>query len=152
VRERAREIGRGIGVAPEQQRGNPVDRGDELAQLARRREVLVFVGDVHGLDAVDGIEPCDHGAHEIVGCARTGRDADHRGVAQEPGVELSDRNPGDVKKAFDLYYDFDYDLGVQDMVDTWKYLEKRPEVNGKVAKRIRDRALRSTNTPEPSLT
>ena len=34
---------------------------------------------------------------------------------QEPGVELSDRNPEDVKKAFDLYYDFDYDLGVR----TW---------------------------------
>src|SRR5437660_1524437 len=41
---------------------------------------------------------------------------------QEPGVELSDHNPEDVKKAFDLYYDFDYDLGVQDMVDTWKFL------------------------------
>jgi carboxymethylenebutenolidase len=51
---------------------------------------------------------------------------------QEPGVELSDRNPEDVKKAFDLYYDFDYDLGVEDMVDTWKYLEARPECNGKV--------------------
>ena len=51
---------------------------------------------------------------------------------QEPGVELYDSKPEDVKKAFDLYYDFDYDLGVQDMVDTWKYLEKRPDVNGKV--------------------
>ena len=37
---------------------------------------------------------------------------------QEPGVQLSDRNPEDVKKAFDLYYDFDYDLGVRDMEDT----------------------------------
>jgi carboxymethylenebutenolidase len=36
---------------------------------------------------------------------------------QEPDVELSDRNPNDVKKAFDLYYDFDYDLGVEDMED-----------------------------------
>jgi carboxymethylenebutenolidase len=51
---------------------------------------------------------------------------------QEPGVELSDGNPEDVKKAFELYYDFDYDLGVEDMVDTWKYLEARPECNGKV--------------------
>jgi carboxymethylenebutenolidase len=34
---------------------------------------------------------------------------------QEPGVELSDHNPEHVKKAFDLYYEFDYDLGVQDM-------------------------------------
>ena len=37
---------------------------------------------------------------------------------QEPGVELSDDNPDDVKKAFDLYYDFDYDLAVRDMEDT----------------------------------
>jgi carboxymethylenebutenolidase len=51
---------------------------------------------------------------------------------QERGVELSDRNPEDVKKAFDLYYDFDYDLGVRDMEDTAKYLETLPEVNGKV--------------------
>ena len=51
---------------------------------------------------------------------------------QEPGVELSDRNPEHVKKAFDLYYDFDYDLGVRDMEDTAKYLEGLPECNGKV--------------------
>src|SRR5262249_29171611 len=36
---------------------------------------------------------------------------------QQPGVELSDKNPDDVKKAFDLYYDFDYDLAVRDMED-----------------------------------
>ena len=42
---------------------------------------------------------------------------------QEPGVELSDHNPEDVKKAFDLYYDFDYDLGVRDMEDIRRYLE-----------------------------
>ena len=51
---------------------------------------------------------------------------------QEPGVELSDHNPEDVKKAFDLYYDFDYDLAVCDMEDTWHFLEKLPECNGKV--------------------
>src|SRR4029079_6321150 len=51
---------------------------------------------------------------------------------QEPGVELYDRNPGDVKKAFDLYYDFDYDLGVRDMEDTRRYLQQIPECNGKV--------------------
>jgi carboxymethylenebutenolidase len=51
---------------------------------------------------------------------------------QEPGVELSDANPEHVKKAFDLYYDFDYDRGVQDMVDTWKFLHRLPECNGKV--------------------
>ena len=42
---------------------------------------------------------------------------------QEPGVELSDRNPAHVEKAFDLYYNFDYDLGVQDMEDTRAYLK-----------------------------
>ena len=51
---------------------------------------------------------------------------------QEPGVQLSDRNPEDVKKAFDLYYDFDYDLGVRDMEDTMAYLKTLPECNGKV--------------------
>ena len=51
---------------------------------------------------------------------------------QEPGVELYDRNPQDVRKAFDLYYDFDYDLGVRDMEDTMAYLKGLPECNGKV--------------------
>ena len=51
---------------------------------------------------------------------------------QEPGVELSDGNPEDIKKAFDLYYDFDYDLAVCDMEDTWRYLEGLEECNGKV--------------------
>ena len=36
-------------------------------------------------------------------------------------VELYDKNPEDVKKAFDLYYDFDYDLGVRDMEDTARF-------------------------------
>jgi carboxymethylenebutenolidase len=51
---------------------------------------------------------------------------------QEPGVELSDWNAEHVKRAFDLYYDFDYDLGVRDMEDTARYLENIPECNGKV--------------------
>jgi len=51
---------------------------------------------------------------------------------QEPGVELYDRNPDDVSKAFDLYYDFDYDLGVRDMEDTMGYLRKIQGGNGKV--------------------
>ena len=51
---------------------------------------------------------------------------------QEPGIELYDKNPEDVKKAFDLYYDFDYDLGVRDMEDTAAYLESMSECNGKV--------------------
>lgn len=51
---------------------------------------------------------------------------------QEPGVELSDRDPEHVKRAFDLYYGFDYDLGVSDMEDVRSYLEGLPESNGKV--------------------
>jgi carboxymethylenebutenolidase len=51
---------------------------------------------------------------------------------QEPGVELSDRNPADAQKAFDLYYEFDYDLGVRDMEDTLAWMRTLPEVNGKV--------------------
>src|SRR5262249_8191488 len=51
---------------------------------------------------------------------------------QEPGVELSDHDPEHVKKAFDLYYDFDYDLAVRDMEDTWRFLQRLPECNGKV--------------------
>lgn len=51
---------------------------------------------------------------------------------QEPGVELSDRNPADARKAFDLYYEFDYDLGVRDMQDTVEWMRARPDVNGKV--------------------
>jgi len=51
---------------------------------------------------------------------------------QEPGVQLSDKNPADVQKAFDLYYDYDYDLGVRDMEDTAAFLRKLQGGNGKV--------------------
>jgi carboxymethylenebutenolidase len=51
---------------------------------------------------------------------------------QEPGVELSDKRAEDVEKAFDLYYEFDYDLGVLDMQDTMVYLKTLPDCNGKV--------------------
>jgi carboxymethylenebutenolidase len=51
---------------------------------------------------------------------------------QEPDVDLSDRNPADIAKAFDLYYDFDYDLSVQDMEDIRNFLKTLPECNGKV--------------------
>jgi carboxymethylenebutenolidase len=51
---------------------------------------------------------------------------------QAPGVELSDHNPDHVRKAFDLYYEFDYDLGVQDMTDTAAFLKSIRECNGKV--------------------
>ena len=51
---------------------------------------------------------------------------------QEAGVELSDRNPEDVEKAFELYYHFDYDQGVEDMVDVGEFMKTLPEVSGKV--------------------
>jgi carboxymethylenebutenolidase len=53
---------------------------------------------------------------------------------QEPGVELSDHNPDHVQKAFDLYYEFDYDLGVRDMEDTWHYLAKIPNATARSAR------------------
>lgn len=43
---------------------------------------------------------------------------------QEPGVELSDRDPADGERAFDLYYDFDYNIGVEDMMDCAGWLER----------------------------
>ncbi len=51
---------------------------------------------------------------------------------QEAGVQLSDGDPEDVKKAFDLYYGFDYDRGVEDMEDVRHFLQQMPECNGKV--------------------
>lgn len=50
----------------------------------------------------------------------------------EPGVELSDANPAHWEKAIDLYYDFDYDRGVEDMEDTAAFLRTIPGGNGKV--------------------
>lgn len=51
---------------------------------------------------------------------------------QEPGVELTDANPKHAEKAFELYYHFDYDLGVRDMEDTMAYLRGIEGGNGKV--------------------
>ncbi|MEK9661405.1 MAG: dienelactone hydrolase family protein [Alphaproteobacteria bacterium] len=51
---------------------------------------------------------------------------------QQPGVELSDKDPSHVEKAFDLYYDFDYELGHRDMVDTMEFLRSYERTNGKV--------------------
>ena len=50
----------------------------------------------------------------------------------EPGVELSDADPAHWEKAIDLYYDFDYDLGVRDMEDTIAFLRTIEGGNGKV--------------------
>lgn len=50
---------------------------------------------------------------------------------QEPGVELSDADPAHIERAFDLYYDFDYDLGVRDMTDTVAWLAALGDCTGK---------------------
>ena len=78
VGERPPTRARAARVAAEHERGDGVERGDQLAQLARRREVLVLVGDVHRLDAVGRRELRDHRLDEILGRARAGGDADDR--------------------------------------------------------------------------
>jgi carboxymethylenebutenolidase len=51
---------------------------------------------------------------------------------QAPGIELDDTNLKDAETAVDLYYFYDYDLGVQDMEDTMTYLRTTEGGNGKV--------------------
>ncbi len=53
-------------------------------------------------------------------------------LAAGAGRRARTRDPAHVQKAFDLYYEFDYDLGVRDMEDTWHFLQGLPECNGKV--------------------
>src|SRR5262245_43504516 len=53
-----------------------VDHGLEVADVARRREVLVLVGDADLLDALAGREPVDHLLHEILRRRRAGGDTD----------------------------------------------------------------------------
>ena len=52
--------------------------------------------------------------------------------ARNPGVQLSDGDPADIRHAFDLYYDFDYDQCVLDMEDTAAFLKTLPACNGRV--------------------
>lgn len=51
---------------------------------------------------------------------------------QEPGVQLSDADPEDVRRAFELYYEFDYDQCVLDMEDTAAFLKTLPDCDGRV--------------------
>ena len=55
---------------------------------------------------------------------------------QEAGAELSDHHPDQVQKAFHLYYEFDYDLGVRDVEDTWRYLEKIRSATARSARSV----------------
>ena len=72
-----RTAGAGAG---QDHRAAPARRGRawSSARAARggRREVLVFVGDVHRDDAVGGRKPRDHRLHEVLGCAGARGDAD----------------------------------------------------------------------------
>jgi hypothetical protein len=53
------------------------DRHLQVADVARRREVLVLVGDPHVVDTVAWGETGDDRVDELLGRRRTGRHADH---------------------------------------------------------------------------
>src|SRR5436305_528831 len=73
-------------VAAKHERGRGVERRHELAQFARRREVLVFLGDAYEVDAVARRELGDHGVDEILGRARSRGDTDD--ACRSDGVEI----------------------------------------------------------------
>lgn len=50
----------------------------------------------------------------------------------EPNLQLSDKKPEDMEKAFDLFGKFDVDLGIADLKATLAYLRAHPHSNGKV--------------------
>ena len=50
----------------------------------------------------------------------------------EPGIVLDDRNPDDLKRAFELFPKYDVDRGVQDIRATIDAVRKLPGVSGKV--------------------
>ncbi len=51
----------------------------------------------------------------------------------KPGVDLDDRKPADLERAFELYRGFDPGRGVADIAATLAAVRKLPGVNGKVA-------------------
>ena len=53
---------------------------------------------------------------------------------RSPALNCPTSNPDHVQKAFDLYYEFDYDLGVRDMGDVWHYLRKFPSATARSAR------------------
>ncbi len=50
----------------------------------------------------------------------------------EPGVQLSDKKPEDMQRAFDLMGRFDKDKGLVDIQSSINHLRAVPDVNGKV--------------------
>jgi carboxymethylenebutenolidase len=50
----------------------------------------------------------------------------------EPGIQLSDRVPAELEKAFQLYGEFDENKGVEDLMATLETVKRLPECSGKV--------------------
>src|SRR5207247_2449259 len=88
VAERSAAPARVDRVTTDHERGQPVERGHELAQLPGRREVLVLVRYVHGLHAIPRVELGDDGLDEVLGGAGTGGDADDADAGQLVDFQL----------------------------------------------------------------
>lgn len=50
----------------------------------------------------------------------------------EPGIELSDQKPEELERAFQLFGEFDIDLGIEDLKATYHTLKGHANSNGKV--------------------
>src|SRR4051794_9043374 len=62
--------------ATEHRRRRDLDRRLQVANVPRRRKVLVLVGDSDDLDTVLGCEASEHGVDQFLGRGRAGGDAD----------------------------------------------------------------------------
>jgi carboxymethylenebutenolidase len=50
----------------------------------------------------------------------------------EPGIELDDRKPDELQRAFELFPNFDVEKGVEDIAATIEQVRRQPWCNGKV--------------------
>lgn len=50
----------------------------------------------------------------------------------EPGIELYDSNPEELQRAFQLFGEFNVDLGIKDLQSTLDFIRKHPACNGHV--------------------
>ncbi|MGI9169489.1 MAG: dienelactone hydrolase family protein [Caulobacteraceae bacterium] len=50
----------------------------------------------------------------------------------EPGIDITDRNEAEVKRAFELFGLFDVDAGVRDIAATIEHIRRDPACSGKV--------------------
>ena len=87
----------GVGRRPSEHRcGRDLDGRLQIAQVAGRRKVLVLLGDADELHAVAWGERADDLLDDLVGCRRSGRDADDERRVEEFGGDLGGRvDPGD---------------------------------------------------------